>query len=197
MSWRKNNLEQILKLDEKGKIAEAIVEDFLLSSGFEVYQTSDSHSHLSDGYSLSKKNLKKDFFYDVKSKQARNKLPDTGVDLNAYEGYIRFIKEKNSDFFIFFVDQELEKLYYFNLKNTIPDFGTDKYKYYYDDGVQYPKIETNKVNGEKYIYFALKQMTLIRNLLTEEVDILKKQTTDIGTHFKFQPFWDVNEVLPN
>ena len=189
MAWGKNKLNEIIKNgDEKGKIAEAIVEDFLLEKGFEVFITSDSHSHLCDGYAILKNNLNRSLYYDVKSKQVRNLYKDTGIDYKEYKKYIKFINETGKPFFIFFVDEELKKVYFFDLRkaNNENMFNDkSKFKFYKDeDEIVYPKLEDNN----KYIYFSLEQMKLVRDLTEEEIFILKEWSKKTGKNYTYNIF---------
>jgi len=174
---------------EKGDYAEELIEDYLLTKNFEVFSPSGKQSHKFDGVALNNEDGTVNFFiFDVKSKAARNIYKDTGVDYKHYHHYKKMSEQFNCNFVIFFVDEELQMIYYLNLNKYIGTNG-DNFKIYYDeDGIQYPKLE----NGNKYIYFSLENMKFMRNLSSEEIMKLKEYSKITKKSYKFNPTWDIN-----
>lgn len=174
---------------KKGDYAESIVHNYFLSKGWEIYSPSGTKAHLFDGMAIKLKNgIYKKFTFDVKSKSARNKNPDTGVDLKHYIHY-KEINQEIGTFLIIFVDEELKKVYFQDINKYISD--EKKYKLYIDKyEIKYPLIETNNNNNEKYIYFSLETMIKLKDLSDEEVNILKSYSKTTNKNYKFNPSWD-------
>jgi hypothetical protein len=177
---------------DKGDYAEEIVKNFFLKQGWEIYQPSGVKAHLFDGFAVKLINgVYQLFYYDVKSKAARNISPDTGVDYKHYKHYEEIHKTLGT-FLIFFVDEELEKVYYQNLQQYVSE--EKKFNLYKDENeVIYPKIEKNKYNNENYIYFSLETMKKLKNLSTTEIKTLKSMYTEKS--YTFNPLWNKNNYL--
>jgi len=172
---------------EKGDYAELLVNKYLLSEGYECFTPSGLKAHLFDGMALKKIENIKLFFYDVKSKAARNLHKDTGVDLKHFKHYMEISKFFTKDFFIYFVDEELGYIY----KQKLNDYYDEKYiTYDDDDDITYPKIE-----NQEYIYFSLETMIKIRKLTTEERIILRNYSKTTNKNYKFNPIWKNKKIF--
>ena len=180
----------------KGDYAESLIHNHFLKKGYEIFSPSGGQAHLFDGLVMRKKDSYiKTFLFDAKSKAARNVYKDTGIDLKHYFHYKEMSEYFGKNFLIFFIDEELGKIYYQNLNNYFGDF--EKFKLYFDEeGLEYPRIENGK-NGERYIYFSIETMVLLRDLSDEEIGILKEMSKNTNKNYIFNPVWDVEKIFTN
>ena len=182
----------------KGDYAEELIEEFFIKNNYEVYSPSGKQAHLFDGIAIKKEfdGEYKTIYFDVKSKAARNLYPDTGVDYKHYIHYQDISVKFNTTFLIIFVDEELGKIYFQNIKKYMMPGDQKANKVYYDqEEIRYPKFENNEDKNEKYIYFSLETMGLIKELSEEEINKLKAFSKNTNKSFSFNPLWDVTKYL--
>jgi hypothetical protein len=158
---------------KKGNIGEEAVDVYMIEESFFPYipDPKIKAAHPIDRLyiSLDASNI---FFVDVKSKAARNKYPDTGIDTRHYQKYKKIYENSSIDVFLAFVDENSKSIYggflsHLSITRNLVMPGGAIW--------EYPRIE-NYGNCE-IVYFPTHLMDEIRKLTDEEVENLKKYTT--------------------
>jgi hypothetical protein len=158
---------------KKGNIGEQIVFDYLYNIGYVIYRPVTGGAHPFDNLCVSRD--KKDIFIaEVKTKEARQYYPDTGINIKNYNEY-KFIQNKyNLHVFLFFVDADNLKVY----GNFIACLEAKKVS----GKCSYPL----KQNG--IIYFPLSNMKLISELTDDQAKAIKEHNTK-----RYNGAWEFNE----
>jgi hypothetical protein len=159
-SW-KNRLQVI-----KGDYAEEIIDSYLESKGYVVYNTKTPTAHAFDKVAV--KDKQQVMIAECKAKARRNKYADTGINKRHYDQY-KFIQDKHKiPVFIFFIDEMLKKIYgnFIELLERRTIIETK----------QYPCIEATQY-GENIIYFPLQNVREVAELSEEQVQYLKENST--------------------
>jgi hypothetical protein len=173
----------------KGDYAESLIENILIEK-YNIYKPTGLKAHPFDGFIMKYTEEKiKVIPYDVKSKAARNKLKDTGVDYKHYKIY-KQAAQQFKKFYIFFVDEDLGCIYYLDINKYISE--TKKFNIFIDsEGITYPRLE----NDGTYIYFSLETMVKIRDLTKDEIKILKNFSSTTNKKYTFNPTWSLNNIF--
>lgn len=167
-----NNFQK-LQTTKKGNLGEYIVDKYLLNKNIIPYipHPENNTAHPFDRLCASrdKKNV---FIAEVKTKASRNLYPDTGFNLKSYEEY-KFIQDKYGiEIWIFFVDENINKIYGNKLSKL--DIPIDiEYK---GRKLKYPLIQPNNY-GRKIIYFPLACMVPVCDIDIELSQKLKELST--------------------
>ena len=108
--------------NQKGKIGEKIVKDFLESKGFIVYAPITEGSHKIDFFAHSGKS-KDVVCCEVKTKPRMKKFPKTGFNISCYKHYLEVHNKYSIPVFCAFVD-EFERCIYGNWLSELgePDY---------------------------------------------------------------------------
>lgn len=117
-----------------GLIGEAEVRHMLESQGHIVYQPQTQGSHSMDMLAI--KDKQSTIAVDVKTKTRRTYYDDTGVNQKHFELYRDFSRKHNVDFYIYFVDRVLGKIY----GNKIHLLEQECWH----EGIKYPRVEPVK-----------------------------------------------------
>lgn len=143
---------------KRGNVGENIVKNHFESLGYIIYEPITNGAHPFDKF-VAHSNKKDLFILEVKTKPARIKYPDTGIDISAYNGYKYIVDTYRINIFLVFVD-DLNKSVYGNWITEL-----DKpYK-------NYP-LETGGI-----IYWHIGSMTELRKLTDTECDEIRKYYT--------------------
>lgn len=155
---------------QKGYFAEAIVENWLSSKGYNVYTPSrQDRAHPFDMLCINSERI---FVADSKAKAKRKYYPDTGIDVRHYKKYCETRDKLHADAFLFFVDEEAGQIYGNFLRELEkPATATAKGKI-----LNYPLIERDW-RGVETIYFHISKMIKVCDLTPEQVRELKSKTT--------------------
>jgi len=158
---------------KKGNIGEEIVFNYLRDLGYVIYRPVTDGAHAFDNLCVSR-DKRTIFIAEIKTKEARQYYPDTGININSYNEY-KFIERKyNLPVFLFFVDAANQKIY----------------------GNFLTRLETPRVEGEcsyplqqnGIIYFPLSNMELVAELTAEQAEAIKKHSTK-----NYYGAWSFNE----
>lgn len=159
-----NNWQDKLEV-KKGNIAEDIIMNKLMDSGFLVYKCQNNRSHEFDFVIKTKEKLS---IIEVKCKELRLKYPDTGFPVSNWSTYL---KQKNK-LTILWVDCNKGEIY----GNTIDELKKEKIIIHNGKKLKYPSIEKHDI-----IYFAYDQMKIYAKLTGEEISRIKKAIDDMIT----------------
>jgi len=154
---------------KKGNIGELIVNDYLKSKGFIVYEPVTDKAHGFDR--LVSKGKEKFIIVEIKTKAKRNKYPDTGIDYRHYLEYKTISKKHNLPVWLFFVDEMLGEVYGENLEIL------EKPNSYEYNGMNfsYPLVKT--YTNSKIIYFYQPIMKKISTLTELQIEEIKQYST--------------------
>lgn len=157
----------------KGAAGEEICFDYLRRKGHTIYRPDDTgRRHPIDSLVLHGEKLTL-IAADVKTKPRRQKYPDTGINIKHYGEYCCIQKVNGIRVFLFFVDEDLLKIYG-NFLNVLDE----KRKIFHEGRwLTYPILDRG------IIYFPLDAMIDIARLPAEEVEPLKALN---GSKYKHQ-----------
>ncbi len=147
---------------KKGNVGEQIVFNYLRNKDYVVYRPVTDGAHPFDNLCVSR-DKKTIFIAEIKTKEARQYYPDTGIDIKNYNEY-KFIQNKyNLQIFLFFVDAANLKIY----GNFLDRLETQKVEGKY----LYPLRQNN------IIYFPLSNMEMVSELTTEQAKAIERYNT--------------------
>ena len=150
----------------KGNLGEKLVNDFLINKGYIPYSPDVAGAHPFDRL-VASKDKKKIFIADAKAKAMRRAYPDTGINITHYNEYIFISTKYGIDVFIFFVDEENEKIYG-NLLRKLDEPQTITVR---GMEILYPLVQGN------IRYFPMVNMLSIADIPTEEAAKMRELTT--------------------
>lgn len=150
---------------KKGDVGEALVDKMLRGNGFVIYKPEGGQAHAFDRLAIKGKEIL--MVAEVKSKAKRKFFPDTGIDFRHYSEYKKIMKKHNLEVILFFVDEEMGKIYGGKLSELeiINNFTVNNKE------VTYPKVEKN------IIYFHIEKMKFYADLTRGDVLSLTDLTT--------------------
>jgi hypothetical protein len=160
---------------KKGNIGESIVDEYLKSKGFEVYEPITSNAHGFDR--LVSKGKDSFMVVEVKTKAKRNYYPDTGIDYRHYLEYRHISNKHNLPVWIFFVDEMERKVY----AGLLSEMEINNCYNYNGKLLSYPKVEGD---SRKIIYFYQPNLKHIKDLTNNEVEQIKSYSTRKHTYLK-------------
>lgn len=149
----------------KGDVGESLVDKMLREKGFVIYKPEGGQAHAFDRLAIKDKEIL--MIAEVKAKAKRKYFPDTGIDFRHYKEYKNIMKKHNLEVILFFVDEEMGKIYGGKL-SEIEVINNFKVK---NKDVTYPKIEKN------IIYFHIEKMKEYADLKRADVLNLEALTT--------------------
>lgn len=149
----------------KGDVGESLVDKMLREKGFVIYKPEGAQAHAFDRLAIKDKEIL--MIAEVKAKAKRKFFPDTGIDFRHYKEYKNIMKKHNLEVILFFVDEEMGKIYGGRLSEieVINNFKVN------NKDVTYPKIENN------IIYFHIEKMKEYADLKRADVLNLEALTT--------------------
>ena len=149
----------------KGDVGESLVDKMLREKGFVIYKPEVGQAHAFDRLAIKDKKIL--MIAEVKAKAKRKYFPDTGIDFRHYKEYKNIMKKHNLEVILFFVDEEMGKIYGGKLSDieVINNFKVN------NKDVTYPKIEKN------IIYFHIEKMKEYADLKRADVLNLEALTT--------------------
>lgn len=149
----------------KGDVGESLVDKMLREKGFVIYKPEGGQAHAFDRLAIKDKEIL--MIAEVKAKAKRKYFPDTGIDFRHYKEYKNIMKKHNLEVILFFVDEEMGKIYGGKLSEieVINNFKVN------NKDVTYPKIEKN------IIYFHIEKMKEYADLKRADVLNLEALTT--------------------
>lgn len=149
----------------KGDVGESLVDKMLREKGFVIYKPEGGQPHAFDRLAIKDKEIL--MIAEVKAKAKRKYFPDTGIDFRHYKEYKNIMKKHNLEVILFFVDEEMGKIYGGKLSEieVINNFKVN------NRDVTYPKIEKN------IIYFHIEKMKEYADLKRADVLNLEALTT--------------------
>ena len=149
----------------KGDVGESLVDKMLREKGFVIYKPEGGQAHAFDRLAIKDKEIL--MIAEVKAKAKRKYFPDTGRDFRHYKEYKNIMKKHNLEVILFFVDEEMGKIYGGKLSEieVINNFKVN------NKDVTYPKIEKN------IIYFHIEKMKEYADLKRADVLNLEALTT--------------------
>jgi hypothetical protein len=159
MNWEQRKTVQL------GSLGERIVDEYLAAKGVIPYAPAVGGAHPFDRLCAYKKS--RIFIAETKTKPRRIKYPDTGIDLRHYADYKHIEKTHSLDVWLFFVDSDSALVYGGKLK----DLEAPQAVEHGGAVLEYP-IKWEGANGGT-IYFPLKAMKVITELLPEQVAQLR------------------------
>jgi len=143
MAMKQINLWQDKTEVKRGNIGEKLVKDYLESLGCIIYEPVTDGSHLFDKLVLHP--TRKLFICEVKTKPARLKYPDTGVDIRHYNSYKSVMNNYKLDVLLVFVDDLNRSMYGNWLSELDKPFGDYPLKH---KGIIYWHINTMRILRE-------------------------------------------------
>jgi hypothetical protein len=160
MTWQ--NLPTV----KKGNVGEGLVNEYLIGHGYIPYSPDAGGAHPFDRL-VASRDKKTIFIADAKTKAARKYYPDTGINERHYEEY-KYIQDKYGiDVFIFFVDEEAQKIY----GNVLRKLEAEAKILHKGSLLNYPM----KYKG--IIYFPLEHTKHIADIPQEQAEVIKQYTT--------------------
>ena len=161
--WKMINFKD-LKTTQKEEVGESLVNKYLEAKGFIIYTPITNGSHAFDRLAI--KDNKLLLIAEIKSKAKRLKYPDTGINIKHYNIYKDIQEKHNLNVFIFFVDEEMSKIY----GGWLKDLEKEQEISHNGFNLKYP-IKWNDI-----IYFPMKNTKTICDITKEDTDILKNFT---------------------
>ena len=154
------------KMYKKGELGEQIVDNLILNKGkFIPYAPVLEEAHIFDRI-VASKDKRKLMIVEIKTVDARDKYPDTGISIGHYKEYIEIQEEYNIDVWILFVDAKNKKIY----GNTLNKLSEPTELEHKGKALVYPMIWDNfTAVGKKIIYFPLMNMYDVCVLSDEQV----------------------------
>lgn len=151
---------------QKGMVGEAIVMDWLRQKGFIPYTTAADCPHPFD-YLCASKDKKTIFVADAKSKPARTRYPDTGIDIRHHAQYLHIRNRYKLHVFLFFVDEDAGKIY----GNFLDVLNKPRMVKHNGAVLRYP------LNAGGIRYWPLSAMRPIGKLTDEQIATLRELST--------------------
>jgi len=160
-----------LPTTRKGYIGEEEVDKFLISKGIIPYAPKVGKAHPFDRLCATT-DKSKIFIAECKAKSMRTCYPDTGINLTSYNEYKHINATYGIDVWLFFVDENLRKIYG-NLLTKLDEPRTLNL-----DGklLRYPWIQRS-FNGKEIIYFPVSSMVTVCEITQEIAAELKSLST--------------------
>ena len=170
-----------------GAIGEIEVRRMLESQGHIVYQPQTQGSHQMDMLAI--KDKQTTIAADVKTKTRRTHYDDTGVNQNHFDLYQQFSRNHNVDFYIFFVDRVLGKIY--GNKLALLERPC------WHEGIKYPRVEPVKYGrdaGTLIRYWPMCSMQDFAKISKSTADAIQQfeQRNYITPKKSAQVFFDFN-----
>lgn len=159
------------KMYKKGELGEQIVDSLILNKGqFIPYAPVLDDAHIFDRL-VASRDKKRLMIVEIKTVDARDYYPDTGISIRHYEEYSEIQNKYSIDVWILFVDSKKKEIYGNTLNNL------KEYTKVMHNGklLVYPLVKSNfTAVGKEIIYFPLKNMVSICKLSEEQVAELKQ-----------------------
>jgi len=157
----------------RGQIGEEIVDNYIINSGkfipFAPMVEDKAHPFDRILASVDKKSL---MIAEVKTIDARDYYPDTGISISNFREYLNIENKYNLEVWIFFVDSKLGKIY----GNTLSKLRNETKVNYKGKVLEYPMKSKNfTANGGEIIYFPLENMVDIKKLNDIDIQRIKNQ----------------------
>lgn len=140
----------------KGEIGEAIIKKILEEKGWCVYRPETAGAHCFDILAILKKS--QCIAIDVKAKAAMKYYPATGINQKHFEEYQSFSKKHSMPFWLFFVDENIKKIY----GNTLQELEKPRLI----SGQQYPWLK--KISGAVLRLWPLSAMKTVGSISEEQ-----------------------------
>lgn len=174
-----NDLEQTIYY-KKGNIGESIVNEMYRNAGYILYHPEKGKPHKVDIFWCNEKmNIGT---YDTKTKNARLKYPDSGMDCKHYKRYKELIEDHNLSVNIHFVDWWVGYVYGNDLRAL-------EIECVYEDK-KYPSTE------QAIIYFPLCNMKLQQELFeAEKQEIKKYDSGKFKERYEINKSWDLERFI--
>lgn len=149
------------KMYKKGELGEEIVDNLILNKGkFIPYAPVLDNAHIFDRL-VASRDKSKLMIVEIKTVDARDYYPDTGISIKHYEEYSEIEKKYGIDIWVLFVDSKKKEIY----GNTLDNLRQYTKTMHNGRFLEYPMIEPNfTAVGGKIIYFPLKNMVTICKL---------------------------------
>lgn len=159
------------KMYKRGELGEEIVDSLILNKGkFIPYAPVLEDAHIFDRL-VASRDKKRLMIVEIKTIDARDYYPDTGISIKHYEEYSLIQNEYNIDVWILFVDSKNKAIY----GNTLKNLATETEVKHKGKTLLYPMIKPNfTAVGGKIIYFPLTNTIQICELSEEQAEELKK-----------------------
>lgn len=148
----------------KGRYGEEIVRRYLEARGYVVYNPLTEGAHAFDILAI--KNKSKCIAIDVKAKSRRTKYPDTGIDYRHYLCYKNFSDNHKMQFWVFFVDEFLGKIYGGEINHLM--------KIRFVKNFKYPMRWRTLHGTNDLIFWPLSAMRTLHTLSDKEMSDLKQ-----------------------
>jgi hypothetical protein len=173
-------------------IGEIEVRRMLESQGYIVYQPQTEGSHQMDMLAIKDKQLT--IAADVKTKARRTHYEDTGVNQKHFELYQQFSHNHNAEFYIFFVDRVLGKIY----GNRLSILERPCWH----QGMKYPRVEAVKYGRDAGVLIRYWPMCVMQDFgkiskATAEVVRQYEQRNYSEPKESAQVFFDFNAIGGN
>lgn len=158
------------RMYKKGQLGEQIVDSLILNKGkFIPYAPVLDDAHVFDRL-VASKDKSRLMIVEIKTVDARDYYPDTGISIRHYEEYSEIQERYGIDVWILFVDSKKKEIY----GNTLKNLRTYTEVMHKGKLLIYPMIESNfTAVGKEIIYFPLKNMITVTTLSTEQCEELK------------------------
>lgn len=150
---------------KKGDYAEALVDKILERNGYIMYFPKTNGPHAFDRLAI--KNKEKALIVEVKAKAARNRYPDTGIDIRHYEGYKKIRDAHDLPVLMMFVDEQKGEIYG-NLLKVLEEENVVEHN---------RNLITYPVKQHGIIYFPLALMKTFTKLTDKDIKFLKGHNT--------------------
>ena len=175
-----------------GMIGEIEVRRMLESQGYIVYQPQTEGSHQMDMLAIKDKQLT--IAADVKTKTRRTHYEDTGVNQKHFELYQQFSRNHNAEFYIFFVDRVLGKIY----GNRLSILERPCWH----QGIKYPRVEAVKYGRDAGVLIRYWPMCVMQDFgkvskATAEMVRQYEQRNYSEPKESAQVFFDFNSEVAN
>lgn len=142
-----------------------MIQKWLETKGFVVYKPITFAAHAFDKLAI--KDKKQAIIVETKSKAARKYYPDTGINVKHYREYKFISKKHRLPVFIFFVDENVGKIY----GNWLSILEKEEIIIHNGKTLIYPLVDRG------IIYFPLEKMRFIAMLDLETIEKLKYHST--------------------
>lgn len=150
---------------KKGNIGELIVDQELERRGFIIFKPTTKGAHGFDRLCVKDKRVA--VIGETKTKAKREYYDDTGINYSHYLDYKRMFEKYNLDTLLFFVDEQMGKIYY----NKLSVLDVQNVFLRNGKGLVYPLKQGN------IIYFHMDLMITLCKLTGEQVKLLSDFTT--------------------
>ena len=149
---------------KKGAVGEAIVSDYLYSKNLMIFKSErENCSHPFDKMLVDMETLKFVGLVDVKTKPKRVYYPDTGINLRHWHTYLDASRINKVPFFLFFVDEEMGKIFWGELEYLSQERMVD--------GLKYPRKEFGK---KAIVYFPISVMKVLdRDISQQNANLIR------------------------